>query len=333
MSLGEFSVINRFFSKPVGAEISGGGDDAARLRLPPNTDLVSCKDLLIEGRHFFSDVDAFRLGHKSLAVNLSDLAAMGATPVACLLGLGIPKVDSGWLEGFAAGFYRLADQWQCPLIGGDTVSSQQGITISVTALGFLPKEQVGLRRDRAAVGDDIWVSGDLGAADVALKALSGKLDLPTSTLEVIRRYLEEPEPRVALGQALLPLAHAAIDISDGLVQDLQHILTASHRGATLDWGCLPVHELISSLNAQGILSDEALQSAVLCGGDAYELCFTAPVDSRPAIEAISHQHTIALSRIGTVTDQSGLYLQQSNGEKTELAGGGFDHFNFSIADD
>lgn len=327
MSLGEFSVIEQFFSRPVSPEILGVGDDAARLSLPPNTDLVCCKDLLVEGRHFFPNVDPFRLGHKSLAVNLSDLAALGATPLACLLGVGLPRVDSAWLEAFTNGFYHLADQWHCPLIGGDTVSSAHGITISVTALGFLPKDQPGLRRDCAKAGDDLWVSGDLGAADVALKVLSGELDVPSEIFESIRSCLEQPEPRVALGRALLPLAHAAIDISDGLVQDLQHLLKASHCGAVLDWDSLPVHPSINALNRQGILDDETIKSAVLRGGDVYELCFTAPSQHRQSILALGNQLPIALSRIGTVSGQSGLSLRSANGESIVLAGGGFDHFN------
>jgi len=320
MARGEFSVIKQFFSRPVAPGIFLYGDDAARLRLPPDTDLVSCKDLLIEGRHFFAEVDPYLLGHKALAVNLSDLAAMGATPLACLLGIGLPKTDDAWLEAFAQGFYQLADEWDCPLIGGDTVGSEQGVVLSVTALGTLPRGRSGLRRDLAEPGDDIWVSGNLGAADVALKGLSGLLDLAPERLAALRPCLEQPVPRIALGRALLPLAHAAIDISDGLIQDLQHVLQASHCGAILDQASLPIHPALSGLDSG------AIQSAVLYGGDVYELCFTAPVACRKDIEALSGPLSIALSRIGTVIEQTGLSLRQDNGELTAVTGGGFDHF-------
>jgi len=301
----------------------GHGDDAARLRVPPDTDLVTCKDLLIEGRHFFADVDPYLLGHKALAVNLSDLAAMGATPLACLLGIGLPRTDDPWLEAFAQGFYQLADQWHCPLIGGDTVGSEQGVVISVTALGTLPQGQLGLRRDLAMVDDDIWVSGDLGAADIALKGLTGVLDLPPERLAGVRPHLEQPMPRVALGRALLPLAHAAIDISDGLVQDLQHVLDASHCGAILEQASLPIHPSLSGFEST------IVQSAILHGGDAYELCFTAPVAARKAIEALSESQAVSLTRIGTVCAQQGLFLRQQDGQLNAAKGSGFDHFKRS----
>ena len=323
MARGEFSVIQQFFSRPVPEGMSGYGDDAARLHLPPNTDLVSCKDLLIEGRHFFADVNPYLLGHKALAVNLSDLAAMGATPLACLLGIGLARTDDTWLEAFAQGFYQLADQWHCPLIGGDTVGSEQGIVISVTALGTLPQGQPGLRRDLAVVDDDIWVSGDLGASDIALKGLSGSMDLPPERLAGVRSHLEQPVPRVALGLALLPLAHAAIDISDGLVQDLQHILDASQCGGILEQASLPIHAALSGLDS-GIV-----QSSVLYGGDVYELCFTAPVAARKAIEALSESQALSLTRIGTVCAQEGLFIRQKDGQLTAAKGGGFDHFKRS----
>jgi thiamine-monophosphate kinase len=320
MTRGEFSVIKQFFSRPVPEGIQGYGDDAARLPLPPDTDLVSCKDLLIEGRHFFANVDPYMLGHKALAVNLSDLAAMGATPLACLLGIGLPKTDDTWLEAFAQGFYQLADQWNCPLIGGDTVGSEQGIVLSVTALGTLPQGQSGLRRDLAKVDDDIWVSGHLGGAGIALRGLSGTLDLAPDILAAVRPCLEQPAPRVSLGRALLPLAHAAIDISDGLVQDLQHVLEASQCGAILDQVSLPIHSALSGLDP-GVV-----QSAVLYGGDVYELCFTAPVSARQNIAALSESENISISRIGTVCAKTGLSLLQQDGQLTAIKRGGFDHF-------
>ncbi len=238
-------------TRPVSAGVLGVGDDAARLRLPPNTDLVSCKDLLIEGRHFFANVSPDTLGHKALAVNLSDLAAMGAKPLACLLGIGLVTPRADWLAEFADGFYRLADQWQCPLIGGDTIASEFGTVISVTVMGTLPSGELGLRRNRGQIDDDLWVSGDLGGADVALRALQGDVNISPELLAATRARLERPEPRVALGQALLPHAHAAIDISDGLTQDLQHLLKASNCGAEIYWQQLPIHPMIQTLPAFG----------------------------------------------------------------------------------
>lgn len=320
MALGEFSVIERFFSRPVAAGILGGGDDAARLSLPPDTDLVSSKDLLIEGRHFFADVAPGALGHKALAVNLSDLAAMGAKPLACLLGIGVSSPQTDWLAEFTDGFYQLADKWQCPLIGGDTVSSDHGTVISVTVLGTLPKGELGLRRDRGLVGDDLWVSGDLGAADVALRALQGDGHVCSAVLAATRHRLERPEPRVALGQALLPHAHAAIDISDGLVQDLEHLLRASNCGADIQWQCLPVHPLVRSL------PQDTQRLAVLSGGDVYELCFTAPRRSRVTIEQLASTLSVPLSRVGVLTPALGLRLRQPDGSVELLAAEGFDHF-------
>lgn len=322
MTLGEFSVIERFFSRPVSPGILGVGDDAARLSLPPETDLVSCKDLLIEERHFFSDVAPAALGHKALAVNLSDLAAMGAKPLACLLGIGLVTPNADWLGEFADGFYRLADQWQCPLIGGDTISSEFGTVISVTALGTLPKGERGLRRDRGQVDDDLWVSGDLGGADVALRALQGDVNVSPEVLATTRVRLERPEPRVALGQSLLPLAHAAIDISDGLAQDLQHLLKASNCGADIQWPRLPIHPVVQTL------PDNIKRLAVLNGGDVYELCFTAPKQSRAAIERLAIDLMIPLSRVGSLTQALGLRLHHGNGLVEPLTAQGFDHFKW-----
>lgn len=323
MTLGEFSVIGRFFSRPVAPGILGVGDDAARLSVPPEADLVSCKDLLMEGRHFFADVSPAALGHKALAVNLSDLAAMGARPLACLLGIGLLSPQADWLSEFADGFYRLADQWQCPLIGGDTVSSDQGTVISVTVLGTLPKGQSGLNRDRGQPGDDLWVSGDLGAADVALKALQGHFTISPDALVSTRKRLERPEPRVSLGQALLKHAHAAIDISDGLAQDLQHLLKASRCGAEIEWSRLPIHPAIQDL------PKDIIRSAVLHGGDVYELCFTAPKKARQAIVRLSGALSIPVHRVGVLTTALGLQLCEADGSRQPLVVRGFDHFKRS----
>ena len=331
MALGEFSLIDRFFKSAsssdgvrVGAGIGinvGIGDDAAVMTLPADHRLVVCKDVLVQGRHFFPDVAPDTLGHKCLAVNLSDLAAMGATPIGCLLGIGLPKVDETWLGSFADGFNALANRYQCPLIGGDTVGSDQGLFISVTALGALPIKHTGLLRSAAQVDDDIWISGSLGAADLALRILQGTLVDTAAALPYLRTALEQPEPRVELGQHLLGVAHAAIDISDGLAQDLSHVLKASEVGAVLELDALPAHSNIQGFNRA------VRQEAMLYGGDVYELCFTASPQKRLAIEQIGQALALPLTRVGTIRAQSGLLGLQGDGSYIEISGRGFDHFS------
>lgn len=323
MALGEFSLIDRYFKRPLPPESSPGtlgvGDDAAVLPISPGHKLVACKDVLLEGRHFFSDVSPYSLGHKSLAVNLSDLAAMGAKPIGCLLGLGIASADEQWLASFAAGLNAIADQWDCPLVGGDTVSSDKGIFVSVTALGTLPEGEPGLLRSGAQVGDDIWVSGPLGAPHIALQILAGKIQDPWHCLPTIRHTLELPWPRVDLGQRLLGVAHAAIDISDGLTQDLSHVLKASGVGALLELDDMPVHPGLASLEPRMV------REAVLHGGDVYELCFTAPVGVRERVVEISQSLGLGACRVGRIEATPGLFAREG-GEIAELVAGGFDHF-------
>lgn len=320
MSLGEFSLIERYFSEPAPAGALGVGDDAARIALPPGTALVACKDLLIEGRHFFPDVAARSLGHKALAVNLSDLAAMGAQPMACMLGLGLPRVDEAWLAEFAQGLHALARQSGCPLLGGDTVRHDAGVIVSVTALGTLPVDHPGLRRAAALPGDDIWVSGFLGAPDIALALLKGELTQNPALLDRLRSSLEYPVPRLSLGRALLSLAHAAIDVSDGLAQDLGHILMASRCGAILEEQALPVHPALADIEPV------RLRQAILNGGDLYELCFTAPAAKRDQIDALSVKLAVPLSRVGSITNSPGLWLKDRRGQRLAVSPKGYDHF-------
>ena len=320
MALSEFSLIDRYFKTSPAPGMVGVGDDAALMSVPAGHKLVVCKDVLVQGRHFFADVDPYRLGQKSLAVNLSDLAAMGATPLACLLGLALPQVDEPWLESFSAGLHALGKHWNCPLVGGDTTASEQGIFISVTALGTLPQDQPGLLRSAARVHDDVWISAELGAADVALRIMSGDLPDPHGCLDQIRPALESPNPRVALGQQLLGVAHAAIDISDGLTQDLGHILDSSGVGACLEVDLLPVHP------ALGAFPKAVVSQAVLHGGDVYELCFTAPPVKRDKILAIGQDLDIKLTRVGTICAEPGLFAQYADGRREQLQARGFDHF-------
>ncbi|MBJ7262988.1 MAG: thiamine-phosphate kinase, partial [Burkholderiaceae bacterium] len=299
----------------------GIGDDAAILLPDPGEDLVVSTDMLLDGACFLLDqAGAKRVGRKSLAVNLSDLAAMGAPPLACVLGLGLPSVDENWLSGFAQGFHEFADRSGCPLIGGDTTRSQRDIVISVTVYGaVLP--QHALRRDAAVVGDDIWVSGTLGRADVAYRLLAREWPAVPGLLDATRQALERPQPRLGLGAALGGIARAALDISDGIVQDLGHILTASGVGAVLDYAALPVDPALLALPA------ERIASAVLGGGDVYELCFTAGPNQRDAVLQAARAAGTPVTRVGRVIAGGGLQVLDVNGQPMQLLRGGFDHFS------
>jgi thiamine-monophosphate kinase len=320
----EFALIRRWFDRKPPDGVLGVGDDCALLP-PVQGQLAVSKDLLIEGRHFFPDVDPQALGHKALAVNLSDLAAMGAEPVACWLGLALPAVDAPWLDAFAAGFHALADRSGCPLLGGDTTRSAGPITISVTVLGEVP-QGLALCRRGARVGDDIWLSGTVGDADLALRLLRND-PLPlagqerAALLALARVALEWPQPRLALGQALRGIAHSAIDVSDGLLQDLGHILMASDVGAEVWADSVPVSEALEGL------PPELQRRCALGGGDAYELCFTAPVEARGTLQALSARLGLTLSPIGTVVARRGLRVLDAAGKPLRELPSGFNHFS------
>ena len=320
----EFDLIARFFSRPVATGLLGGGDDCALFNVTSGLQVATSKDLLLEGRHFFADVDPCSLGHKALAVNLSDLAAMGARPLGCLLGLALPTLNETWVEQFAQGFYALAETHQCALLGGDTTRSQQGIALSVTVFGEIDPS-LAMRRDAAQVGDDIWVSGALGAAEVACRLLAKTLPPNNALLQATRSALEWPTPRVELGQQLAHYAHAAIDVSDGLLQDLGHLLKASGVGAQVDEKRLPIHPALLE-GARQTLDQEALRRALLAGGDLYELCFTAAPAQRLQIEQVGQALHIALSRIGTITKEPSLVVYDRAGVALTALPLGFDHF-------
>ncbi len=322
--ISEFDLIARYFKRPVPGTMLGAGDDCALFGVPPGMQVATSTDLLLEGRHFFSDVDPRTLGHKALAVNLSDLAAMGATPIACLLGLGLPEIDETWLASFAEGFYDLAQQHDCPLIGGDTTRSLHGITISVTVFGSVDPERT-LRRSTARPGDEIWVSGVLGAADIACRMLAGTLPADPLLLRQLRASLETPSPRIALGLALTRHAHAAIDVSDGLLQDLSHILHASGCGAHIRQAALPWHPALAQRTAHA-LDDQVLRQAMLAGGDLYELCFTAPGKAHNAILQLAEKLDISLTAIGVITHAPGLVVYDLAGQAISDLPAGFDHF-------
>ncbi|QAA94154.1 thiamine-phosphate kinase [Pollutimonas thiosulfatoxidans] len=316
----EFDLIARYFSRPAPSGYLGVGDDCALLPLAGGRHLATSTDLLIEGRHFFADAQPEALGHKALAVNLSDLAAMGAQPLGCLLGLSLPAVDADWLEQFASGFHALADSAGCPLVGGDTTRSISGIVISVTVMGQVDARQA-LRRDAAMVDDDIWVTGALGAPDIALQLLNGTLPMDQSLLAATRPTLDRPEPPWQFAQKLPGLAHAALDISDGLLQDLGHILEASKCGAELHFASMPVHPALQALDTGTV------QQAVLAGGDVYQLCFTAAADKRQAIQQLADDAGQPISRIGRIVKQAGLHVWSADGQTISLASRGYDHFS------
>ncbi|RKP51133.1 thiamine-phosphate kinase [Trinickia fusca] len=331
MSLSEFSLIERFFARRARHDtrdaVLGIGDDCALLAPSPGELLAISTDMLVEGRHFLPDVDPHALGHKALAVNLSDLAAMGARPRAFTLALALQTPREDWLEAFSDGLFALAERYGCALIGGDTTRGP--LNLCLTVFGDVPPDRA-LRRDAARAGDDIWVSGTLGDARAALGILRG--EWPASLWEAdeaaaLKHALERPEPRVTLGLALRGIAHAALDISDGLAGDLAHILERSRVAATVDVDCVPRSRALRKLPA-----DVQLRCA-LAGGDDYELCFTAPREAREAVLDAGAHAGVAVTRIGTISalreaaDTPSIAWTDAAQTPLSLSLHGFDHFD------
>ena len=326
--MGEFDLIARYFTRPVrpdGAAVLGVGDDCALLAPAPGMQLAVSSDMLVEGRHFFADVDPEALGHKALAVNLSDLAACGARPLAFTLALSLPRVDEPWLAGFSRGMWALADAHGCELVGGDT--TQGPLNICITVFGEVPAGQA-LLRSGARPGDDIYVSGTLGDARLALEALLGHITLPADLLARARQRLERPAPRVPLGLALRGVASSAMDVSDGLLGDLSHILKASGVGASIDThatsNLIAASAYISSTRGQ--FDQNFVRQCTLAGGDDYELAFTAPPARRAAVATASETSNTPVTRIGTVLAEPGLRLVDALGHPVEHRYASFDHF-------
>ena len=318
--MGEFDLINRYFRRNPTRSPLGVGDDCALLAPRPGHHLAVSSDMLVEGRHFLKTVEPQHLGHKALAVNLSDLAACGAAPLAFTLALSLPSADEPWLAGFAAGMWALADRHRCELVGGDTTRGP--LNICITIFGEVPAGAA-LLRSGAHPGDDLWVSGSLGDARLALECLQGRLALPPETLASARQRLETPTPRVALGHALRGIATSAIDLSDGLLGDLKHVLSASRVGATIDTArVLPL--LAAGPDA---CSPELALTCVLAGGDDYELAFTAPADRRGLVEAAGRAADTAVTRIGRIDSQAGLRLLGADGAPLGQAFASYDHFS------
>lgn len=287
--------------------------------------LAISSDMLVEGRHFFADVDPEALGHKALAVNLSDLAACGAKPQAFTLALALPRVDEAWLAGFSKGLLALADAHGCELVGGDT--TQGPLNICITVFGEVPAGQA-LLRSGARAGDDIYVSGTLGDARLALEALLGHIHLPDELLAQARLRLERPTPRVALGLALRGIASSAMDVSDGLLGDFGHILKASGVGAIIrtDETIKLIAASAYPSSARGQFDAKILQQCTLAGGDDYELLFTAPPQHRAAVAKAAAQSETPVTRIGQVEAAPGLRLLDAQGMPVENRFASFDHF-------
>ncbi|OWS70188.1 thiamine-phosphate kinase [Polynucleobacter campilacus] len=332
--LGEFDLIQRFFKAGADAMRSndqkmialGIGDDCALLKPAAGEEIAITSDMLVAGRHFFMNANPELLGRKALAVNLSDLAAMGAKPIGFTLSIALPKVDAAWLEAFSKGLFAIANQYSCPLIGGDTTAGP--LTISITAFGSIPSGKA-IRRSGAKVGDDIWASGIVGDARLALAALRHEMNLPESDLKQIEHRMHNPTPRVELGMKIREVASAALDISDGLLGDLQHILNQSQVSAEVFLDRLPKSETLQKQ------SEDIQNQFAASGGDDYEICFTAPIDKRDAIDQISTALNLPLTRIGSVTKTAGvlekLSLLNKNGvllDETKSAAllKSFDHF-------
>ncbi|WP_313705514.1 thiamine-phosphate kinase [Massilia sp.] len=321
--LSEFDLIKHYFRRArPGRAVLGIGDDCALLAPAPGMQMAISTDMLVEGRHFFAGADARMLGHKCLAVNLSDLAAMGARPLGFTLALSLPAADPAWLEGFSSGLFALADLHDCELIGGDTTRGP--LNICITVFGEVAPGQA-LRRDAARIGDDIWISGTLGDARLALAGYWNEVALDPQTQALAAERMHMPTPRVALGQALARLGAppAALDISDGLAGDLAHILAASRVGATLDVDALPPGPMLAR-------QPQALRRRfTAAGGDDYELCFAARRADRAAVLAAAQTSGTPVTRVGTIDAEPGLRFVDGSGAPLDLQVGGWDHFSGS----
>ncbi len=341
--MSEFDLIRRHFTCATPNTLLGVGDDAALLQVSEGSVLAVSSDMLVCGTHFFEDADPYLLGHKTLAVNLSDMAAMGAQPRWATLALSLPKVDETWLEQFSAGFFSLAQQHGVELVGGDT--TRGSLNLCVTIMGEVPQGKA-LRRDGAQVGDEVWVSCTLGDAALGLAHLQGKIALPEDARIHCLAALHQPTPRVALGLALRGVATSAIDISDGLLSDLGHILERSKVGAEIEFSLLPIVEVLRKnlthpnppLSGRERLTPPLirgsweglgvsfLQHCILSGGDDYELCFTASAIHHAEILRLSEKLNLPLTRIGKIVAGQGCVVQDATGNPLKIESTGYDHF-------
>lgn len=322
MPASEFSLIDRYFAahglrRPDVA--LGIGDDCALLIPPVDQQLVVTMDTLVADVHFFAAADPEGLGHKALAVNLSDLAAMGAVPAWATLALTLPRADEDWLDRFCRGLFALADRYGVQLVGGDTTHGPTTV-ITLQAHGFIPPG-LALRRDGAKPGDGIYITGTPGDAGLALAAAFGKVTVAPEYRDDVRQRLERPEPRIAQGLTLRGVASAAIDVSDGLAQDLGHILERSRVGARLEVDRLPLSPALTA----SLDRDTAIVTA-LASGDDYELCFTVPPERAAQLEAAAAGWECRCTGIGVITAEPGLRLIRADGSPFHLERLGYDHF-------
>ncbi len=311
--MNEFELIRRYFERPAPSALLGVGDDAALLRVSDNKVLAVSTDMLVCGVHFFADADPYSLGHKTLAVNLSDMAAMGAVPRWATLSIAMPEADEAWLEKFSSGFFALADVHDVSLVGGDTTRGP--LNLCVTIMGEVDAD-LALKRSGAKAGDEIWVSGNLGDAALALAHLKGNIVLEQEAFLACANALHKPDPRVALGQSLCGIASSAIDISDGLLSDLGHVLAASGVGAVLDFWSIPVSEIMRKH-----IDQEIAKRFILTGGDDYELCFTVPASRHSDVLEIG----VPLACIGRIVQGTGCIVMDG-AERLAVESGGYDHF-------
>jgi thiamine-monophosphate kinase len=315
--MGEFELIERHFVRPTPRAALGPGDDCALFAVAPGHQLAVSSDMLVEGRHFLSTVPPERLGHKALAVNLSDLAACGAEPLAFTLALALPRADEAFIAPLAAGLFALAERHGIELVGGDTTAGP--LNLCITVMGQVPAGQA-LLRSGAQPGDELWVSGRLGDARLALEVFRGQAALPATDFEAVRLAMECPEPRVALGLALRGLASSAIDVSDGLLGDVGHVLRRSRVGVRLSLPALPRSAVLAA--QPRTLQHECL----LRGGDDYELLFTAPPALAAAVREAGARSGTPVTPIGVVTPEPGLVVLDEDGHAHTLPARGFDHF-------
>jgi thiamine-monophosphate kinase len=316
--LTEFELIRRFFTPRTSHTVLAGGDDAALIAVTPGFELAVSTDMLIAGRHFFENAEPYGIGHKSLAVNLSDLAAMGARPGWVTLSLALPQADADWLERFSLGFLELARAYDVDLIGGDTTRGPLAICVQI--MGEVAAGKA-LRRSGARAGDDLWVSGTLGDAAIGLAHLHSDFELRAHDRDYALKRLDLPQPRVALGQALLGIATGAIDISDGLVADVGHVAEASGVRAVIEWESVPL-----SSAAGPDRQHPVVRRSALAGGDDYELAFTAPSGARKVLGPLGAKLGVALTRIGRVEAGDGVVVLDKGGKPLVLPETGFDHF-------
>lgn len=321
--MSEFNLIRDYFTKVTQQTNLGIGDDAALISVTTGHELAISADMLVAGTHFFNDADAYKLGWKSLAVNISDVAAMGANPKWATLAIALPHVDKHWLNEFSRGFFACAARFNVDLIGGDTTRGP--LTVSVQIMGEVPLGKA-IKRSGAQVGDDIWVSNTLGDAALGLAHLHNELhahlELDDGYIEYCLHALHTPQPRVALGLALRDIATSAIDLSDGLLSDLGHILSASKIGANIYLHQLPV----SAFMYQHV-NEKLIQNCILAGGDDYELCFTAPPSAREPVADISEQLNLNLTCIGHIVKTQGLTVMDDKHQPIPQTKTGYNHFD------